>query len=191
LRYPNIALCGKARSGKDTVAGHLVQRYGYTRLAFADPLKEMALSVDPLIPTERYPARLIHVRLARLVGDAGWEYAKDRYPEVRRLLQQMGQTVRGYDSHFWIRALLAKASAIDTPIVVTDVRYPNEHASLMRAGFDVVRVMRPGAGLADGNEQHDSETALDDFTATAGIMNAGALDELGGHVDDLVTLLRD
>jgi hypothetical protein len=191
LRYPNIALFGKARSGKDTVASHLVQRHGYTRLAFADPLREMALSVDPLIPTERYPARLIHVRLAQLVADAGWEYAKDRYPEVRRLLQQMGQTVRGYDSHFWIRALLAKASAIGTPIVVTDVRYPNEHASLMRAGFDVVRVMRPGSGLDGSAGGHDSETALDDFTATAGIMNVGTLDQLGGYVDDLIALLRD
>jgi hypothetical protein len=164
-----------------------VDRYGYTRLAFADPLKEMALSIDPYIHT----GYGLFVRLARLVSDAGWEYAKDHYPEVRQVLQRSGQTVRAMGADYWIRALLAKASAIDTPIVVTDVRYPNEHTAMMSAGFDVVRVMRPGAGLDGSAGGHDSETALDDFTATAGIMNAGTLDELGGYVDDLVALLRD
>lgn len=34
-----IGICGKARSGKDTMAEKLVSNYGYTRYAFADPLK--------------------------------------------------------------------------------------------------------------------------------------------------------
>lgn len=34
-----IGICGKARSGKDTMAERLVLNYGYTRYAFADPLK--------------------------------------------------------------------------------------------------------------------------------------------------------
>jgi hypothetical protein len=41
---PLVGLVGYARSGKDTFAAAL----GYRRLAFADPLKELALAVNPL-----------------------------------------------------------------------------------------------------------------------------------------------
>ena len=34
-----IALCGAKRSGKDVLAEHLVKKYTYERVAFADPLK--------------------------------------------------------------------------------------------------------------------------------------------------------
>ncbi|NED29195.1 hypothetical protein G3I37_30615, partial [Streptomyces anulatus] len=64
---PNTALIGKARSGKDSVGAHLVRRYAYTRLAFADPLKEMALAVDPLIPLSHG----VHGRLSLLVQGVG------------------------------------------------------------------------------------------------------------------------
>jgi hypothetical protein len=187
----NIALCGKARSGKDTVAAHLVAHHGYTRLAFADPLKDMALSVDPLIPTEWNGGGYAHVRLSTLVQSLGWDYAKGKYPEVRRVLQHMGQTVRERDRSFWIRALLRSAVMIDGPIVVTDVRYPNEYSAMQRAGLIPVRVSRPGAGLSGAAGAHASETALDDLTFTEGILNDGSLDLLYARTDALVSRLAD
>jgi len=36
-----IAICGAKRSGKDILANHIVNKYGYTRLSFAEPLKEL------------------------------------------------------------------------------------------------------------------------------------------------------
>jgi hypothetical protein len=183
----NIALCGKARSGKDTVAAHLVAHHGYTRLAFADPLKDMALSVDPLISF----AGCEPFRLSYLVNRYGWDHAKEMFPEVRRVLQHMGQTVRERDRSFWIRALLRSAVMIDGPIVVTDVRYPNEYSAMERAGLIPVRVSRPGAGLSGAAGAHASETALDDLTFTEGILNDGSLDLLYARTDALVSRLAD
>lgn len=37
-----IAISGYKRSGKDTIAEHLVNQYGFTRVSFADPLKDSA-----------------------------------------------------------------------------------------------------------------------------------------------------
>ncbi len=34
-----IAICGAKRSGKDTLANHLINAYAYNKLGFADPLK--------------------------------------------------------------------------------------------------------------------------------------------------------
>ena len=37
-----IGLTGYKGSGKDTAASHLVEKYGFTRVAFADKLKKSA-----------------------------------------------------------------------------------------------------------------------------------------------------
>jgi hypothetical protein len=179
----NIGLIGKARSGKDTAALHLVRTRAYTRLAFADPLKEMALSIDPLIPS----VERIHVRLSTLIRDVGWEYAKDSYPEVRRILQHTGQTMREYDDEFWLTAMRRKlnnAEAWNLPVIVSDVRYPNEAGMLRSRGFRLVRIVRPdssyrslGNVFAEG-AKHASETALDGYAADATITNAGSVTDL-------------
>jgi hypothetical protein len=185
----NIALSGKAGSGKDTVAKYLCEEHGYTRLAFADPLKEMALSVDPLIPAGRVLTSLIHVRLSALVADVGWDYAKAHYSEVRRTLQQMGQTVRERDSAFWVRTLRRSTGGIDGPIVVTDMRYVNEFRAMAEAAFVTVRVERPGAGLADAAGTHDSETELDPFRMAHTLTNDGSVMQLHHRIDDLLAHL--
>jgi hypothetical protein len=173
LKFPHIAFIGKARSGKDTAAGFLVRHAAYTRVAFADPLKEMALRMDPLIPTAYDRGYRLSVRLSRLVTDVGWEYAKDNYPEVRRILQTAGQAVRHHDEGFWVSVAMDRVAVADSwnlPVVVTDCRYPNEAKALQARGFKLVRILRPALVSAD---THESETALDDFPTDLTITNGG------------------
>lgn len=42
---PVVGISGKARSGKDAVAQHLVTRHGYTQLAWADTVKRMSSDI--------------------------------------------------------------------------------------------------------------------------------------------------
>jgi hypothetical protein len=173
----NIGLIGKKRSGKDTAALHLVHIRAYTRLAFADPLKEMALSLDPLIPTGIDSHGRIYTRLSRLIADVGWEYAKDHYAEIRRILQRTGHTVREYDKDFWLRPMRQKlnnAERWNVPVIITDVRYPNEAEMLRQRGFRLVRIVRPEP-LSGYGDTHESETALDDYAADVTIHNGGSL----------------
>jgi hypothetical protein len=141
----------------------------------------MALSIDPLIPS----VERIHVRLSTLIRDVGWEYAKDTYPEVRRILQHTGQTVREYDDEFWLTAMRRKlnnAEAWNLPVVVSDVRYPNEADMLRSRGFRLVRIIRPTGTAVTMREaraaMHASETALDGYAADATITNAGSVTDL-------------
>lgn len=186
----NIGLIGKARSGKDTAALWLVRNRHYTRLAFADPLKEMALRVNPIVDCSMwvYPQEIKVDRLADIVEDEGWEVAKDAHPEVRRLLQQMGQTIREHDEEFWIKAMRRKlnnAEAWNLPVVVTDVRYPNEAAMLRARGFKLVRILRPEPALSGPESAHSSETALDDYAADVTISNDAGIDSLYTQVSNL------
>ena len=174
----NIAFIGKARSGKDTAASFLVRERSYTRVAFADPLKEMALRIDPLVRTQS--AWEPPVRLAKLVGDVGWEYAKDNYPEVRRLLQSIGQAQRDFDPDYWVNVVRRKLNAAESwnlPVVVTDVRYRNEAEMLQARGFRLVRIIRPVFGT-NPELQHVSETELDDFHTEWAVYNDGDVTQL-------------
>ncbi|MER5894759.1 hypothetical protein [Streptomyces sp. NPDC001876] len=183
--YRSIGLIGRAQVGKDTVATRLRERYGYQRVAFADPVRAAALRTDPLIPTSYG----VHTRLSVLVAAVGWDYAKTTYPEVRRILQNIGQTVRDVDPDFWVRAAVPAMDAarnLNLPVVVTDVRYENEAVELLEQGFYLIRVTRPGTGLAGDAGKHTSETELDDFRADLTIDNSGTLPDLKRIVDTLL-----
>ena len=54
-----LALSGPRACGKSTIAKHLVNNHGYTRLAFADTLREIAKCAgDQFIDDRNYLARL-------------------------------------------------------------------------------------------------------------------------------------
>jgi hypothetical protein len=48
-----ISFAGKMGSGKDTCADFLVENHGYTKLAFADTLKQMAMDLTPGLTREQ------------------------------------------------------------------------------------------------------------------------------------------
>lgn len=189
MAYRNIALIGKARSGKDSAGKRLVHNWHYTRVAFADPLKHMALGLNPYIPT----GVGVTVRLTSLIADVGWEYAKDNYPEVRRVLQSAGEAVRVHDEDFWLNTALRKidgAARWNVPVVVTDCRYENEAKALQARGFMLVRIRRQAPTCRCLNPthhaEHASETDLDDFPVDQTIINGGTLFELETEIDSLV-----
>ncbi|MFE6494113.1 hypothetical protein [Streptomyces sp. NPDC057747] len=181
---------GYARSGKDTVGAYLTEKHGYRRVSFADPLREAALKLDPIVDWDSNGSGL-EIRLSEEVGLIGWERAKDRFDEVRRILQHMGQTIRDLDPDFWIRQALRKvdeAEGIGLPCVITDVRYPNEVEALRRRGFYLVHIDRPGVGPAN---DHASETSIRPDDADERLHNIGTLDELTTCVEEMWARLHD
>jgi hypothetical protein len=173
-RPPIVGLIGFARSGKDTVAARLVEQHGWTRFAFADALRRVALDTDPLVADWHGPSRLGDV-----VARDGWDRAKI-LPDVRRLLQALGVAVRthiGPDT--WVDVVLNGMYARG-PVVITDVRFLNEAAAIRRHGGRLVRINRPGV---DPVNSHVSETELALEPVDLTLSNAGSLDELHSAVD--------
>lgn len=186
----DIALLGKAGSGKDTAASYLCAEHGYTRVAFADPLKELALRVDPYVePYEHvnalYESEIRAYRLSVVVREHGWERAK-RLPEVRRLLQELGAGIRELDEDFWLRSAIEKWWGATGPVVFTDTRYRNEASELRFTGVKLVRIVRPGAGLSGPEADHNSETELDGWPVDHTITNDGSLADLHSAVRALI-----
>ena len=166
---PLIGLTGQKRVGKDSVAAVLVEEFGYRRLAFADALKAAALSLDPIVTRG-----IGSGRLSFYVSILGWEAAKD-VPEVRRTLQRLGTAIRDHDRNVWVRPVATAIAEDDDPVVVTDVRFPNEADMIRDLGGIVLRVERPGM---ENDDPHPSEAGIAELDADGVIHNRGDLAEL-------------
>lgn len=189
-----IGLTGYAQTGKDTIASYLVDTYGFTRIAFADAVRDGLLALNPIV-THSGPQR-IPVRLSQLVSNIGWELAKHAYSEVRVLLQrygtEAGRNIHG--EHCWVHAAMRKmrreepSGNVVGNYVFTDVRFPNEARELLLEGARIWRVLRPGFGPVNG---HPSETAMDDanWFHIDYIVNDGTLDHLYQEVRRLLHLV--
>jgi len=205
-----IGMIGRKRTGKDSFAKTLVSELGYQAVAFADPLREAALALNPLVGPTSLPDSLVpaHRTLRDVVEAIGWEAAKDTVPHVRRTLQRLGtDAIRSLDDGFWVRAAMARVERLRTierasgwsgqtireagglSVVVTDCRFPNEAEAIRQAGGVLVRVERPGATAASEEDLHPSETALDGFPEDFVVSNTGTLDDLAGHAREIASYL--
>ena len=172
-----IGLVGRKRAGKDTVASTLVREFDFTALAYADPVKEAALRLDPIVSVSYWPL-VRKMRLSDVVADRGWEEAK-ALPEVRRTLQRLGtEVVRTVEPGFWVEQLERRLLDTRGPAVVTDCRFPNEVDLIRQYGGLIVRVVRPSAERAD---DHSSEQ-VDDLDFDIEIVNDGTLEDLAQRV---------
>lgn len=160
-----IGLTGYAQSGKDTVAKILVDNYGYTRIAFADKIREFLYETGP-----------DYVKF--LVDEAGWEKAKQNQA-VREMLQNTGVGARKvFGEGFWVHEAMKtmlKDPRPDLNYVVTDVRFLNE-ADMIRANHGHLwRIERIGVAAVNS---HVSETQMDGYPVDQTFINNGTLEDL-------------
>lgn len=198
-----MGLIGAAGAGKDEVAQVLCDHFGYTRVAFADPVRQALLAIDPLIPSgrivtetpETHPSHSmgVHSRLSSLVRLHGWEVAKRHYPEVRALLQRLGtDAIRTLDPSFWVEmgtyAGLTALGAGSAP-VFTDTRFPNEVAMILDMGGAIIEVRRKDN--PNKTAGHVSEEAWKGITPDHIIHNNGSLAELRTRAHFLATIISE
>lgn len=199
--YPHvIGLVGKKRTGKDTTARELAA-HGYTPAAFADPLRDMALAIDPLVGYGPLPGDLSTTTpryYSEVLAALGYEAAKEMFPEFRRFLQRLGtegvREVLGtkyglrdlIGDDLWIVLAEQRIQAATSPLVFTDVRFPNEADLIERYG-DTVRIVRPDLPASD--DDHPSEVALDDRDTRETVVNDSTPSGLIAAVRDLMARL--
>jgi cytidylate kinase len=162
-----IGLTGYAQSGKDSVAKTLVEHYGFTRLAFADKIREMLYYLNPMVKDG--------FRLQNVVDAYGWDQAKVLFPEVRKELQELGVSARIHlGSNVWVDAVFDQMTD-EKNYVITDVRFENEALRITSAQGQLWRVKRPGVTAVNA---HVSESELDGYKVDKILSNGGTLEEL-------------
>ena len=132
-----LALSGPRACGKSTIAKHLVNNHGYTRIAFADALRDIA-------------------------GCAG-----DQFIDDRDYLARLGATLREMLPEFLLQVVSQRVAAIDGPVVIEDIRFPAEFEFCKSIGAIMIRFeisreeQLTRLASRDGKTGSDAEQLLD------------------------------
>jgi len=174
--YALLAVAGAAGVGKDTFADILVAEHGFTKIAFADPMRAMAAAMNPIVESEVVGWDMVHTRYNDAVAELGYVQAKIAYPEIRRFLQTLGteagRQVLGDD--IWVDTAMASIATCPR-VVIADLRFRNEAKAVRsRAGL-TVKVQRHGVGAV---HDHISEHDLDSWTFADVVTNDGSIEDL-------------
>ncbi|MAE82240.1 MAG: hypothetical protein CMB80_05870 [Flammeovirgaceae bacterium] len=106
-----VVVSGKIGSGKDTIADHLINKYGFFKYGFADSLKKLT-------------AMLFEV-------DVGDHVGQSLTLDDREILQKTGTFGRSIDKDCWVRLLLQRLDESHcNRVVIKDARFPNEIEAL-------------------------------------------------------------
>jgi len=172
-----IGLCGKAGSGKSTVAQYLQENYGFERIAFADSLKEMLLKSGIVFPSD----------LAK------------KTPYARFLLQRIGTDImrKQVDSDFWVNKTLIRIGELISKgkkkIVIEDVRFPNEVELIKLYNGKIIKIIRNHNNTLNKEnlKNHESESFIDQISADFIINNAGTVNDLYKELEKIIFKIQE
>lgn len=176
----DVAIIGKAGAGKDTVAQLLDELApGFIRLAFADPVKAYYHSIFMSEPPE---------------------------PKPRAGYQWFGQKMREHDPDVWIKHLAETYNSItewtSNPVIITDLRQPNEYEWCRKNGFVIVKVWateetrierlkKRGDNFKLEDLNHETERYIDEFKSDFWLDNdEDDIDYLKKQITKLVGFLN-
>jgi len=139
-----IGICGFIGSGKDTAANYLVGWHGFRRDSFAGALKDAVAQVFGW-DRELLEGLTPEARAWREQVDPWWA-KRLNMPTLtpRWILQYWGTEVcrTGFHDDIWIAALENRLRQRTGHTVISDVRFPNEVASIRNAGGHIVWIRR-------------------------------------------------
>lgn len=165
-----IGLAGTAGAGKDTVGRYLADRFDFSLIALADPIRE---------------------GLCAMLGLDAEAFARETKElptwcgqSPRQLMQSLGtdwgrQRVSG---DVWMRIAERRIRQTHFDVAITDVRFPDEADWVRSMGGEVWRIVRPGHG-ATAHAGHESERAVDLLRADRYLINSGTREQLFERVD--------
>lgn len=175
-----IALTGKMRSGKDTVADMFIEK-GF---------KPYKLSMG----------------ITEVINTFFSDNVKDGN-KMRNYYTTIGQSLRELDDLVWVKHTWSKIQKepfhyICKDVIITDIRQKNEEEFLRDKGFIIIKVeaathiRKERAMLADSdfNEKemdHETEISVDTIEEDFCIVNEGTLMELNDKVNNLITLINN
>lgn len=180
-----IGLCGSKHSGKDTVAAHLVKKYGYERRAFADPVKKSiaALFGIPFSAIDQYKNdEHISIHIVRDNGLSVLEIKNLTFREfIQRYATEGHRDIPEMGDDFWVDLTLPVRGYYEgRDLVITDVRFKSEAKRIRHLDGVIVEVNRPGL---DSKDQHRSEQEFKELAIDYTIFNNGTIDDLETGVE--------
>lgn len=165
-----VCLSGRAGVGKDTLADHLVDQYGFVKMSLADPIKQLlnqrfGWTMDDW--QNRVWKELPQVHVPDM----------DVWVSPRQLAQWLGTEVGRHlaGPDVWVKALWKDYCTKHSPrpLVIPDVRFDNEAQFFRDLGAKVVLIER---SEVEAVAQHVSENGLREDLWDFKVVNVAGID---------------
>jgi hypothetical protein len=178
-----IGFLGRKRVGKDTCADFLCNKYNFSKLSFATPIKDICRIIFGFDEEQLY-------------GDSKENI--DEYWKVspRSMFQYIGtdifrkdiqKMIPGIREDFWVKRLeKAYYNEIinNDLVVVADVRFQNEIDKIRELGGIVIKLEK------DDKINDDYENFIDDLEGDYLVGNNGSIEELCLEVEKIFGLIK-
>jgi len=193
-----IAICGAKRSGKDVLADHLVKKYNYERLAFADPLK---LAVKNLFNFDDDQIGLCEDNGTdrKDIIDERWGITPRAALQffgteiMQEKIQELLPTVK---RNFFANTLKNHIEGAEEgkKFVISDLRFIHEYdmlANISKIEYKdkmIVRVIRPSKNRIKDENPHISEIEYTNIPYDIIMINNGSIDEYISRFEKLINI---
>ncbi len=169
-----IGISGRKRHGKDTLGDYLVKHHGYTKIGFADALKEACKAIFGFNEEQLYgdlkevDDKFWKTSPRKVLQYVGTDLFRDRISDVLPEVQQ----------DIWIKVVENKIlQNPDKRYVITDVRFDNELEFIKRLNGLSIKVQRTNL-KHNITDEHSSESYIDNLVTDCVINNNGTLEQL-------------
>lgn len=149
-----IAICGEKRSGKDVLAQHLVDNYGYTKISFADPLKKIVKTLFNFTDIQAGIDEKNCMGHEKDTVDDKWGISPRQALQffgTEVLQYKIQELLPGIKRNFFAESLISRINLEDNDnkkYVISDLRFLHEYEKIKEYShkFNIltIRVMRPG-----------------------------------------------
>lgn len=189
-----ISLSGQRRVGKDTVADILVSKFKFTKIALADPLRDLCSRVFN-IPLETFlsdelkekafdiPVQLTNEKIIDIIAivehewgfkvddfqyDRMLEFAGVTFANPRQILQLVGtEIIRGsIDDNIFLTLADNRIKSIGKNIVISDVRFEVEQQWAKERADKMVLIKRPNLNLKQDTHRSENELTNEEIYDT-------------------------
>lgn len=187
---PLIGFVAKRRRGKDTSCDYIHKKYGYTKRAFAEPLKRGVQELFGFTDEQLYTDKKEEVDFnwgvtpRHVCQVVGTDVVRNMFPKL--LIPDIGD-------NFWIKNFdiwyEKHKDKFGEDVVVSDVRFQNEVDYILSKGGFVFKITRPEMDMKEIKDVdfHSSELCIDGIkNYNFEIINSGTIDEFLIKVDELV-----
>lgn len=139
-----VGIIGLINSGKSTIANILVEEYGFTKVSFADSLKDAVAAIFGW-PRDLLQGDTEESRVWREQEDEYWSQVMQHPVTPRWVLQHIGTDVmrEHFHKNIWVHSLMKKLNDPDKNYVISDVRFLNEVDVILLQHGQIWEVQRP------------------------------------------------
>jgi len=161
-----IGIYGKKRSGKDTIANFLCEKYGFIKYGFGDPIKDIAKIMFGFTEEQLYGSKKEeidpewNISPRQFFQKFGTDYGQFLFPEQFPTIFETCKDTRS----IWVKVFKNwyKQKLKENPnikVVINDIRFLHEYNAIKELDGYIIKIVRN----IEHHDSHISENELENF----------------------------